>query len=368
MRVEPNTSTSFPRTRTWRSWTACCTCMTPPRRRPHGPHLPVDYFFRSLAADQGPRAIGIVLSGTGIGRHVRPAGDQGDGRHHVRAGARQREVRRHAAQRARERLGRLLPAARGHRRGAGADQPAPVSGARQARRRRRCRRAWASSSSSSAPRSATTSATTSRPRSSAASSAGWRCTRSRSCRDYVKFVQSNADELRQLYKDMLISVTSFFRDTRAVRGAEDQGVSAPAREQGDRLAHPRLGARLLDGRGGVLDRDLPARVPGRRAADYRIQIFGTDVDEASVQRARRGVYPQNIALDVSPERLQRFFVKKETEYQVAAPHPRHGGVLEPERHQGRAVLAARSRLAAATCSSTCAPACRRRCCASSTTR
>jgi len=40
--------------------------MSPPRTAtPHGPHLPIDYFFRSLAADQGTRSIGIVLSGTG---------------------------------------------------------------------------------------------------------------------------------------------------------------------------------------------------------------------------------------------------------------------------------------------------------------
>ena len=47
-----------------------------------------------------------------------------------------------------------------------------------------------------------------------------------------------------------------------------------------------------------------------------MQIFGTDVDESSIQYARRGLYPHNIALDVSPERLQRFFVKKENGYQI----------------------------------------------------
>jgi two-component system CheB/CheR fusion protein len=58
-------------------------------------------------------------------------------------------------------------------------------------------------------------------------------------------------------------------------------------------------------------------VLGDRAAELRVQIFGTDVDEASIQRARRGLFPNNIALDVSPERLQRFFSKKENGYQIS---------------------------------------------------
>ena len=39
--------------------------MEPPKLAPGRPHLPIDYFFRSLAADQKERAVGIVLSGTG---------------------------------------------------------------------------------------------------------------------------------------------------------------------------------------------------------------------------------------------------------------------------------------------------------------
>src|SRR5207247_6356362 len=56
---------------------------------------------------------------------------------------------------------------------------------------------------------------------------------------------------------------------------------------------------------------------GDRASDFRVQIFGTDVDDNTIQHARRGVYPENITLDVSRERLQRFFIKRDSEYQVA---------------------------------------------------
>jgi two-component system CheB/CheR fusion protein len=134
--------------------------------------------------------------------------------------------------------------------------------------------------------------------------------------DYIKFVQSTPDELRRLYKDILISVTSFFRD----------------REPFEALK-TRVFPRVIENKevGGHIRIWVPACATGEevysiaiclleyldvRAQDYRIQIFGTDIDETSIQHARRGVYPQNIALDVSPERLHRFFVKKQTEYQV----------------------------------------------------
>lgn len=49
------------------------------------------------------------------------------------------------------------------------------------------------------------------------------------------------------------------------------------------------------------------------------QIFGTDINDAAIEKARRGVYIENIAADVSPERLVRFFVRTGREFQVSAP-------------------------------------------------
>ncbi|HZH04763.1 MAG TPA: CheR family methyltransferase, partial [Myxococcaceae bacterium] len=51
--------------------------------------------------------------------------------------------------------------------------------------------------------------------------------------------------------------------------------------------------------------------------DYQVQIFATDLDDDAVAAARRGIYPANIALDVDPERLRRFFVQREEGYEVS---------------------------------------------------
>src|SRR5207237_1039000 len=47
-----------------------------------------------------------------------------------------------------------------------------------------------------------------------------------------------------------------------------------------------------------------------------LQIFGTDISDLAIEKARAGVYPENIQQDVSPERLRRFFVKLNRQYQV----------------------------------------------------
>src|SRR5439155_9904010 len=56
---------------------------------------------------------------------------------------------------------------------------------------------------------------------------------------------------------------------------------------------------------------------GDKAAATPIQIFGSDVNAHAIARARRGLYIENIALDVSEERLRRFFVKVDQQYQVS---------------------------------------------------
>jgi two-component system CheB/CheR fusion protein len=82
---------------------------------------------------------------------------------------------------------------------------------------------------------------------------------------------------------------------------------------------------------------------GEEAASIPVQIFATDVSEASIDRARVGVYPQTIAADVSPERLRRFFSKSDGNYRITKV-VRDLCVLRPSGPDPRpAVLQARPR-------------------------
>ncbi|WP_295392137.1 chemotaxis protein CheB [uncultured Thiodictyon sp.] len=150
--------------------------------------------------------------------------------------------------------------------------------------------------------------------------------------DYVRFLQGNPAELDALFQDMLIQVTSFFRDpdafatlrakvlprvfaayrARAVAQPEFPNqvrVWVPACSTGEEAYS--LAMTLLE----YLGEEAGAQaVPPAIAT---IQVFATDIDEQAIATARRGVYPERIAAEVSAERLRRFFVKVSGGYQVS---------------------------------------------------
>jgi two-component system CheB/CheR fusion protein len=135
--------------------------------------------------------------------------------------------------------------------------------------------------------------------------------------DYARYLASDPAETQDLYQDLLINVTSFFRDPEVFaalrrelfpRLLQDRAADAPVRvwvpgcSTGEEAYS--VAICLLES----LD-DAPARPP--------VQIFGTDVRDDAVRKARAGIYLENIAADVSPERLARFFVKVDGNYQVS---------------------------------------------------
>ena len=135
--------------------------------------------------------------------------------------------------------------------------------------------------------------------------------------EYLNFVQTNPTEIKALYQDMLISVTSFFRNPRVfdalkatVFPAVQKGLS---RERGIRIWTPGCasGEETYSVAIALLE------FLGDKASQVPIQFFGTDVNESSVIKARNGVYPENIQGDVSTERLRRFFTRTESGYRVS---------------------------------------------------
>lgn len=139
-----------------------------------------------------------------------------------------------------------------------------------------------------------------------------------SLESYVSLLHQNPGEVQLLFKEMLIGVTNFFRDQKVW-------------EQLKTTALPQLLQAHPDG--AAFKAWVPACSTGEEAyslamafseavehvspkAKYTLQIFATDLDPDAIDRARNGQFGRNIEADVSPERLQRFFVADEQGYRV----------------------------------------------------
>jgi two-component system CheB/CheR fusion protein len=135
---------------------------------------------------------------------------------------------------------------------------------------------------------------------------------------YVRFCQENPKELEILFKELLIGVTSFFRDSAVWEKLKS-------------LVLPKLIAQLPAGY--VLRAWVTACSTGEEAYSLAIifkeavekakknlslQIFATDLDQDAIDEARKGLYGPNIAADVSAERLERFFTIEPKGYRVTA--------------------------------------------------
>lgn len=136
--------------------------------------------------------------------------------------------------------------------------------------------------------------------------------------DYLAFLREHPDEVKQLFRDLLISVTNFFRDPDAFQALETEVIAPLVRAKQPDAPLRVWSAGCATGEepyslGIVL---LEQLVSAQKSC--QVQVFATDVDEAALEVARQGIYPESIATDVSPERLGRFFTRvDDASYQVS---------------------------------------------------
>jgi two-component system CheB/CheR fusion protein len=138
--------------------------------------------------------------------------------------------------------------------------------------------------------------------------------------NYVRFCQENPKEVEILFKELLIGVTSFFRDIAVWEKLKEQ-------------IFPEMISILANGT--ILRAWVTACSTGEEAYSLAIafkealektknsknislQIFATDLDQEAIDKARKGLYSSNIATDVSPERLGRFFTVESEGFRVIA--------------------------------------------------
>ncbi len=135
---------------------------------------------------------------------------------------------------------------------------------------------------------------------------------------YLQYLEQNVEEVQALFNDLLITVTTFFRDPEAWSSLQ-QHVIAPLIERADPAQPIRCWVPgCATGEEAYTLSILFCEEIARRRVERELIIFASDVDERALSKGRAGVYPASIAADVSDERLQRWFNPTDDHYRVCA--------------------------------------------------
>ncbi|MBK5297546.1 MAG: PAS domain-containing protein [Vicinamibacteria bacterium] len=282
-----------------------------PRAQARTPHRPIDLFFEALAADQGERAIGVILSGTAtdgtLGLEAIKA--EGGATFAQDESARYGSMPRSAVAAgcvdfvlSPERIAHQLARLAKHPSGAGAAKATQdgfetilrllrdhtgvdFSLYKSSTIRRRITRRMGLNSNDTPEQ-------------------------------YARFLRGNVKELGALYADALISVTSFFRNPDAFDVLKRTVWPARLQQRGDEpLRAWVLGCSTGQEAYSIAMAFVEAAEKAPRMRS--LQVFATDLNDALLDKARHGLYAKSVAQDLSPQRLRRFFVEEEGGYRVS---------------------------------------------------
>ncbi len=132
---------------------------------------------------------------------------------------------------------------------------------------------------------------------------------------YLRYLQENPNEIDQLYKEFLINVTNFFRDPEAYESLKQYSLKKLIEEKNDddiiRIWVPGCSSGEEVYSIAIIIKEIFKETQ----LNFEVQLFGTDLDLDSIQIARAGKY-SNISEDVSPERLKKYFYKKDNIYTI----------------------------------------------------
>jgi two-component system CheB/CheR fusion protein len=280
---------------------------------PHGQRMPVDLFLRSLAEDQGEKAVGIILSGTGTDgtlglRAILGAGGitmaqetasaKFDG---MPASAIQAGYVTHVLPV--EKMPEALLSGLATLTLPPLSPPVALSGVNHILMQLR--------TSTGHDFSLYKKSTITRRIQRRMSQNGIADTET-----YVHYLKEHPSEIASLFKELLINVTNFFRDPEAFAVLKQDILPALFSDKPDNYAFRVWVPGCSTGEEtysiAIVFRELIDKI--RR--DIKVQIYSTDLSEDTITIARAGLYPPNISLDITPERLRRFFIKEERGYRV----------------------------------------------------
>ncbi|MGR8997724.1 MAG: chemotaxis protein CheB [Gammaproteobacteria bacterium] len=133
---------------------------------------------------------------------------------------------------------------------------------------------------------------------------------------YARYLKENPPEAHKLFKELLINVTNFFRDPEAFDVLKKDILPLLFHDKPGDYAFRVWVAGCATGEEAYSIAILLHELMEEKHLTFKFQIYSTDLDEDAIAIARAGTYPLNIAQDVTPERLQRFFSKEDTGYRI----------------------------------------------------
>jgi two-component system CheB/CheR fusion protein len=134
--------------------------------------------------------------------------------------------------------------------------------------------------------------------------------------DYILYLQKNPAEIDALFKNLIIGVTSFFRDPQAYNllGQKELPRLLSAKEPDTPIRFWVAGCST--GEEAYSLGMILCEAMDKVKKHFDVKIFATDIDETALDTARKGIYPVSIGADVSRERLNRFFTKEQEVFKI----------------------------------------------------
>jgi two-component system, chemotaxis family, CheB/CheR fusion protein len=136
-------------------------------------------------------------------------------------------------------------------------------------------------------------------------------------KEYVEFLRKNKEELQALFDDLLIGVTSFFREPDTFKVLKEQVFPELVdKKQPNENIRVWIPGCSTGEEAYSIAIAIEEFLEENNVVNKQIQIFGTDANSKFIEKARRAIYPKTIADNVSEIRLHRFFITTNGNYQV----------------------------------------------------
>lgn len=133
---------------------------------------------------------------------------------------------------------------------------------------------------------------------------------------YARYLKEHPSETTALFKELLINVTNFFRDQEAFVTLKQDILPALLADKPDSYVFRIWVAGCATGEETYSIAMVLREVMDKSRREIKVQLYSTDLAEDTIAVARAGLYPPNISVDVTPERLRRFFIKEERGYRI----------------------------------------------------